>query len=295
MLTTLILLTTIASATCPEPATSGDLVSSVSAAETAFAAMDPTAFRRARKLAEDQLECLGETLTPLDAGSFHRVLAMDAFMAKDQQEAIASFRAVHAALPAYVLPTSIAVEGSPLRTLFDQAGELGQGEPRALEVPPGLALMVDGARAMVIPSERPYVLQVLSASGGVTWTGHLGAGESPPTWNVIVAEEAAVTVAPAPVPVEPVQPALPSEPPERVGPKLPVLAGAGAALVAAGALYGVAGVKKAEYESPDGYADMTAADLDSLRSTTNALVFTSAGLGVVGIGLGTVAFLEVRW
>ncbi len=295
MLSTLVLLTTIASATCLEPATSADLVASVTAAETAFAAMDPTAFRRARKTAEDQLECLGETLTPIDAGSYHRVLAMDAFMAKDQQEAIASFRAVRAALPAYVLPSTIAIEGSPLRQLFDQAGELPPGEPQALDTPPGLALMVDGARALALPAERPYILQVLNASGGVAWTGHLGEGEPPPAWNVIVPEDSVVASVPEPVPVEPSQPALPTEAPEKAGPKLPALAGAGVALVAAGALYGVAGVKKAEYESPDGYTDLTAADLESMRSTTNALVFTSAGLGVVGVGLGTVAFLEVRW
>ncbi len=297
----LLLYASFASATCPELATTADIVASVTEAETAFAAMDSTSFRRARKQAEEQLDCLGEPLTPIDAGSFHRMLAMDAFMARDQEEAVASFRAVHAAQPAYTLPSSIALEGSPLRVLFDQAGEQGSGDSSPVSVPPGLAVMVDGTRALALPTERPFLLQVLDGSGGVAWTGYLASGETPPAWEQIVSAEALSQAAarqelmPAPGSLQSGESAIAQQDLPKSGPRKPLLAGAGGTLLAAGVLYGIAGVMEANYKDEDNADYQTASDLNTLRARTNTLVITSAGLGVVGLGLGAAAFVEVRW
>jgi len=77
----------------------------------------------------------------------------------------------------------------------------------------------------------------------------------------------------------------------RRGPDGWALAGAGGAILAAGALYFLAD------RSADAYWDPATPieDLEPLRRRTNALVIASAGAGTAAVGTGVLAFLSVRW
>ena len=140
---------------------------------------------------------------------------------------------------------------------------------------------VDGARTLTAPIDRPYLMQLTASAGQVLWTGYLEAGHAPPDWQTLD------IVLPTPLAELPA-------PDERTRSK-PLLIGGGLALAAAGGLYAVAGVWRNAYDDLDNPNVQTTDDLSALRARTNAAVIGSGGLAVVGLGLGTLGLIELRF
>jgi hypothetical protein len=235
--------------------------------------MDAERFGGARDRAVAALPCLGEPLTGPEAAAYHGLMALDAFLRQDDAGAVNSFRAALAADPAWALPPETVPEAHPIRVQLQVARSL----TGTLSTPlPDLApdhVAVDGVAATVAPTDRPAILQRLSADGTVLDTAYLAAGAALPAW------------APAsPLVIEP--------PPTEQHRPIALAAGAGASLLASGACLGLAWRAHEAFVSPDtesGYPE----DPTALRAQANGLTWASLGTAALALGLGTVTV--VRW
>ena len=273
----IVLLFATASATCPTPMRTDELLADLSRAESAYVAMDLTAFQSAADAARAALPCLIDTLLPPDAAAYHRFVALDAYVQQDSAGTVAAFRASSAIQPAYVLPATLAPQGNPLEALW-QAAKNQPSAPGIVLVPPiGHFALVDGARASVRPVDRPAILQLTSSDGAIRWTGWVAAGASAPDWSGFG----------APMPEE--QIAVEGRLSATRRPTVLLAIGAGAAGALAAGLYGGALASRAEYDN--GPLD----DADALRARTNGLVYGAGGIGVVAVGLLTATLLTVEW
>ncbi len=285
MVHALLLLAPLAHAECPEPASASALQSAVGGAHSAFATMDIDSFEKLSTQARELLPCLGEPLAPPDAASYHRMEALAAYIQKDQEATLSSFRASLAVQPSYALPSSVAPEGNPIDGLYDQAREAGDGEVVELSVPGSAVFVVDGNRSSSQPQERPSIVQISSSEGQLLWTGLVPPGGEVPTWESLGLDPTVPPVTDLSNAV-----ALPGK-----GPSVPLLAGAGASAAAAAGLYMLSFSLRSKYDDPDNPDVTSVAELDALQRKTNASVLGAAGAGVVAVGLGTVAFISVRF
>lgn len=256
------------------PADTDAFSASVDAASAAFAAMDVEGFSSRQARADADLACLEEPLTRSDVAAYHRMSGMSAFLQRDREGAVAAFRAALAVQPAFELPASIAPEGHPLRALYEQAAVATDADPVAVLVPRGATLLVDGQRSTTRPVDRPALLQLLGPDGAVLWSGRVDAGAVLPAWPEVPEVEGVAEALPvAPMPA-----------PRKVS--IPLLSGAGVAVVAAGGLYAGAWASRAAYDDPDTPFE----DLDGLRTRTNTLTTASQVTAVTAVGLGVAAF-----
>ena len=202
--TFLLLAAPTAHATCP--ASASDLAATVNASEAAFSAMNIDAFNHARGEAIGLVDCLDEQLPPANVASLHRMQAYAAFMAQDDPNAMASFQAALTLQPGYRLPSSIAPEGSPLQLLYAQATKAESSPTQALQPPTGASLYIDGLLAQDVPTQRPYLLQVLAVDGAVSWSGYQSAGASLPEQAIAAPDPVLLHPEPEPLPPAPERP-----------------------------------------------------------------------------------------
>jgi hypothetical protein len=261
-------------ATCP--ADSQELSTEVQAAGAAFSAMDLGGFVAARTRAAKDLVCLEQPLTPPDAGAYHRMEALAAFLQRDAEGSVAAFRASLSVQPAYELPTSIAPEGHPLHTLYETARGAPAGEALAILSPEGASVHVDGLRSATRPADLPAVLQLVAYDGSVLWSGYVDARSELPAWPEIE------------LPPAPPIPVVEVVPPRRVS--VPLLVSAGAVAAASGGLYAAARTTRARYDDPQTSFE----DLDGIRQRTNGLETASQVAGAAALGMGVAAFVVVR-
>jgi hypothetical protein len=256
----------LAEAACPS--TVAAMNADVDAAVTAFSAMDRTTFLQARDRAREAFPCLTELLTPADIAAYHRMEALHAFVAKDKGVATSLFAASVALQPNYVLPEGLAPDGSPLRTIWDDAHERKTKAFTSIQPPEKMALYVDGKPQTRRATDRPVVLQVTSRSGEVRYTSPLTTGAPNPDWATIAA-------------VQTDKPAF----------SMPLLAAGAGTVAVAGGLFGGAMATRAKYFDPETPFE----SLDGLRKGSNTLGYVAQGVGVVGLGLITSSFLVVRF
>jgi hypothetical protein len=171
-------------------------------------------------------------------------------------------------------------------------------------------MMIDGELTHSWPVDRPAVVQLLQfgtkvfwnrdAQGRVQirqtedgpepkilWSGLVAAGDLPPSWQEVGHKPPVARAPPAAVPktrsaLEPVA-------------RGPMLIVAGATAVVAGGLYAAALYGKSRYKNPLYAGGQTDPDLDALRARTNAMAYTSIGLGVAAAGVGVFAVLRGQW
>ena len=167
--------------------------------------MNIEAFEHSRAEALDILPCLEEQLPPANVASFHRMQAYAAFVSQDDTGAIASFQAALGLQPGYRLPSSIAPEGSPLQLLYDRANQATSAPTQPLQPPTDISLYIDGLLSTAIPSDRPYLLQILATDGAVSWSGYLEPGAPLP--ELAVADSTPEPPLPEPPVPEPLPPA----------------------------------------------------------------------------------------
>ncbi len=296
-----LLLSAALAADCDGPTRTHELANALTSAETAYLDMDEEGFIAIRAQAEHTLECLGEPLTPFDAAAFHRLVAMEAFLAADDGATVAAFRSSLAAQPRYLLPSSLAPPGNPLAELYVEASEPYEAKRVALPPPTDMLLFIDGARGTARPTARPVIVQILGPDGGVMWTGFLAPHDPNPSWFALGLEEE-----------DEVDTAIPldrTEEPNRrsdrannirvarrqpqitPGRTKPLALAAGGAALGAGALYAAAYGLRRVYDDPSTPYE----DLETLRGFTNGAVVASGGVGIAALGLGIGAVVTIQW
>ncbi len=226
-------------------------------AEAAWTALDLEGFRRAADDLSGALPCLQGPLDVDQAARVHRLQGMRAFVQNDTERAELAFAAARRLRPGEGLPAALAPAQHPIRKHFSALPIDDVGDT-ALDA--RFAWQVDGREAELRPSRMPTVVQQRTADGAVSRSWYLWPGEAP----------------------------LVAAPTGGIGRWLAL--GGGVALAAAGGTYLGAVATERRYWS----SDTPRSELDGLRSRTNGLVWTSAALGAVGLGLGG-ATLAVDW
>lgn len=284
----LLAVSTTAHAECEQPISTADIQSILERAESTYTALDVPAFQATIDELATGLACLDEPMPRYLAASVHRWVGLRAFIDREPERSTRAFVAARSIEPAYTFPEAVVPAGNPLLSTY-AAIPTEAGSSVELPVPVEGHYLLDGRAGTQRPTAWPVIFQRVGTDGQVQHTAYVWNGDPIPGLGV---------PAPAPVaepdPAQPIPLATPSTPAaadDRDGPRWGLLGSAGASLVAAGALYGVASVSHNKWGDPD----TDPVDKPSLRTTTNACFVGSIALGATGLGLGTAAFLEVRW
>ena len=272
----------VARAACETPTHVAQLGEAGRAAEVAFANLDAEGLLTQASLARTQiLPCVGETLTKQDAAAFHRLMAMEAFIAGGYTRAK---RELHASLllqPGYTCPTDVAGEGHPLLALYALAETLPDGDGEKIYPPMNGYVLVGGVRNAARYSQTPVIIQVFQTVDEVDTlreTRYVQPGEATPNWS---GNAFGLTAADIGIDLEDLRrPSIIKDP-------RPWYVAGGVAAIASGVLYGVAMNAKAQYQdlsTPDdqlGDLESRANSLGtaSLITSGTALVFTGFGIG----------------
>ena len=280
MLTALLL--TAAAMGCEEPVDVGQLGRIVDMAETAWVVMDRASFEQATLQRRELLACLDEPLGPDLAIRLHLHEALAWSLERRTDLSQAAFRAILTLHPDWELPLDVAPEQHRLRQEFAQLRRQELGDPRQPFFNPGGegALMVDGVEADSVPSDRPFVVQVLDDTGAVAHSHYFTPGSDAgvgPSWLVSGYAPAESRV---------LGDGLVER--QRTG---AVLMGGGVGLgLLAGGLYALASSRAADLEN----GELGCGELEPRRTQVNQLVASSVGVGALGLGLG-VAGVGVRF
>lgn len=244
---------------CAAPASLAELDARMAAAEAAWLALDLGAFRSAADDLAGLVPCVDEALDRERAALVHRLQGMRAFVQDDTARSELAFAAARRLQPGVALDERLAPAQHPIRRHYAALPIDDLGESR---IEAAGTWLVDGTPSPTRPTRLPTLVQRLDQrdEGTVSQGWYLWPGEG------IV---------------------LPTAP---AGPGRWLALGGGVAVVAAGGSYLGAVLAHSRYDDPS----TPRAELDGLRSTTNALVLTSAGLATAGLGLG-VASLTVEW
>ena len=259
-----------ARAACDAPTDVGTLSGAAPRAQLAMGSLDAAGFTAAVTEARAALPCLAQPLTPLDAAGYHGLEALAAFADGKTEDAALAFAAAVATVPDYRLPGMIAPPGGDLDALLTRAKALPPSEMQALPPYDGV-VVVDGIRALVRPTGRPCILQLVGARGDVRETHYLRGTDPLPKWD------------PPPTLLTRLLP----EP--RATPSVPFAVAAGGTALAAGGLYVLGGMSHEKFVDPATPYE----DLPGLQAQTNAALGGSIALGVTATALTTLTFL--RW
>lgn len=257
-------------APCTAPTRVEAVTSQVPLAQIAMSSFDEDGFRAAVAAASDALPCLAEPVAPLDAAAFHGLMGLSASFAGREDDAVRAFAAARSDVPGFRLPAVIAPAGGTVDALLEKAGALPQGEAQVLPPYDGVVL-VDGSRALLRPTWRPCLLQLVRSNGSVERTYYLRGGDALPHWD------------PPPTAFQRLIPKV------REKPSLPLGIAAGGTAVAAGTLYALGGTWSAQFHDPA----TPYSELEGLQTQTNVALGASIALGVAAVALGTVTV--VHW
>ena len=260
-----------AAAPCTEPVTARAFHQVVSKADAAYSQMDLEGFQAARLEARKLVPCLAEPITPAQAAGFHRLEAMGEFLSRNHAGSVASLRALAAAAPGYELSEELAPPGHPLQLYYEIARGTVSVAPTPIPAVEGRWIHIDGAAVTDRPIDRPYLFQSFEDGGRITISSHVVPGQLPPGFEAPGAD-------------------APRRPdPKNVARTLRWVS-IGSAAVAGGLYLGARSASNQFWDpaTPDG-------ELEALRSRTNALGWTSAGIGLVAVGTGGAAMFVGSW
>ncbi len=246
---------------CREASSVEQFAAAATAGELAFADLDLPGLLRAGDDAARALTCLDKVVGTRDAAAFHRLLGLIAFTRHDLDDARSEFHAARRLDPSYQIPESVAPPGHPLVALYDESalGDEGQLEP--VQAAGGGWIVVDGVRGSPRPTGISVVLQRLGPTGVLEGSLFLPAGAALPDW------------------------ALPPKAISKRRIRTGLLIGSGVSAAGAVASYGLAWSAHQQFWNLDDPAPDN--ELAGLRSNANTLTYTSAGLGVVALGLAS--------
>ena len=271
-------------AACPAPVDVRTFTQTISTADGAYNDMDLTAFHAARSEALSALSCLQEPLGSAQVAALYRMQALGAFVDRDRAAGVTYFRGLLAVAPGYVLSDSVAPAGHPMRRWFEEALTQPPGPTLPLGAPSRGWVQIDGRAAETRPTDRPYIIQVMNADGGVVSTTLVPPGQAPPAYTTGAPSLIARSSRPEPRPARP-----PADDGARVN--KPLLATAGVSALAAGGLYLAAAQRESQFFDLSTPND----ELATLQRQTNTLAGLSLGVGAVAGASCAAAFFVGTW
>lgn len=266
-------------AACEEPTQVSQLSEAWQRAQDAFAQMDIEGLLTQASVARAQiLPCVGTMLTKRDAAAFHRLMAMEAFVNTDDLRAV---RELHASLllePGYEFSQDIVDATHPLRTLYEAAQTVPDGDGEKIYPPPRGWVLVGGVRNAARYALTPVIIQVFTNDEVLRETRYVQPGESTPNWS---GNAFGLTAADIGIDLDELRrPRLSRDP-------RPWFVASIALAAASGVMYAIALQEKGRYRDPltpddalAGLADRAnALGTISLVSGGTALAFTGVGIG----------------
>lgn len=270
----------VARAACDTPTHVAQLGEAGRAAEVAFADLDAEGLLTQASLARIQiLPCVGETLTRQDAAAFHRLMAMEAFIAEDYTRVKQELHASLQLQPGYAFPSDVAGEGHPLLTLYTQAQMLADGNGEKIYPPPNGYVLVGGVRNAARYSLTPVIIQVYQTVGEIDTlreTRYIQPGEATPNWS---GNAFGLTPADLGIDLEQLK-----RRPILLDPR-PWYVAAGVSTLASGVLYGIAMQQKGLYQDPS-VSDDQLGDIESRANSLGTASLITGGTAVIFTGLG---------
>lgn len=158
-------------ADCTELDHPGAIQAQVDTARTAFLALDAGAFLQARDQMNQGVSCQTQAIAPTLAAQVHTVLAMAAYLDRDETGTVAAFQAAKAADPDMDLGAWLPAE-HPAHVDHRFAGRLEPAPPRRLKQTPGETVYVDGTATDRLILGQPALLQHApgkTVTAGTTW------------------------------------------------------------------------------------------------------------------------------
>lgn len=248
----------------------------VESAEDAFAANDAIGFTTALEATQEAVGCLSSAPPPSLVAVVHEVVALNAYLQRDQGRAMAALRAMQEADPTAQIPEDLAPAGGELQAWWALARTLPTMDYTPVALAPGLKLIVDGRPGDARPVDHLAVLVVLDAAGAVRWSGLLGPADPIP--DALLAHAAP-----------------PPPPPHRS--RAPLLISAGGVALASGGLWAGALISQGRLQDagdriasnadagvPDGAAwDRAVRRTNTLGAAGQVTAGLAIGLGVLGL------------
>lgn len=248
------------------PATLSEFTAAVDDAERAFVEMNASGVTSSLDDAIAELSCTDTVVPPALAARMHRAMALRAFIGGDEAGARRALYAAKVLDPAGDYPDTVVPPDHPLRALLPGA-ILGTPASVPVTAPASGSLYFDGRVSLARPSDRPALFQLTDARGSVKQGSWLSAEAPMPKYDVVTTSAA------------------------RKRTSVPLAIAGGAALLAGGVTYGVAGATFARHGDPATPLE----EREGLYKTTNTLVFTSAALGALGLAGGITAVVVGEW
>lgn len=157
---------------CREAVPSARVEQVLQQAEAAYAAADVATFTQGRNAALQLLPCLSEPISRGAAREVHVVMAYAALAGGDRLKALHALRSVLAITPDWAPPEAVLVASPALAGVLADARAAPLLPPTSLPRPAGTTLLVDGMLAAGRAQDRPVVVQLSTASGGVIWSAY---------------------------------------------------------------------------------------------------------------------------
>lgn len=126
--------------------------------------------------------CADEPLDPGTVAQLHGVVALRALYDDRSGEAVNALRSALAADPAFEFPDGVAQPGHPILLRLETARGMAGSPTRSLRACEGV-VYVDGRPAEGAASDRPLVLQLVSADQAVVSAAYVGTGAPLPEWS----------------------------------------------------------------------------------------------------------------
>ena len=264
-------------ANCQQLESIDSFLTSVGTAQQAVAELDREGLVSGFLQARQKLPCVGGELSKRAVASYHRLGAMVSFVEGDREMALRLFSRARELQPGYALPTRVAPSGHPLALLYEEAAGFDQGEVQEGTPPPGGHLNVDGVPNGSRPIAVESFVQVWGGDGELMRSIYVPAGVDLPDYGGFGAGGHSEVAA---------------------GPGRPMLMAGGGALLGSAALFALATIERSRFDSDEWLQEQAAAAdgdfsseelLGEKAGFINTLSYSSAGLAVLGAGLGVTA------
>lgn len=251
---------------CAAPVSAASVAADLADARASFLELDVDRFHLALDRATLALPCADAIVSPGLAAELHALEGVRWFVAGDERNAITAFAAAKRARPDVVLIADLFPVAHSARTLWASADSAAIVDG-PVPVPVDGATWFDGVETGRRP-EVPTVFQLVDGDGKVVTSAWLKPTDALP-------------------PYEGRRPVREGKDPAPIG----WIAGAGASVVAASALYATASRREATLGEPHSELQDND-DLVRYARTTNAMSALSGVAAVAGLGLGVVAVVR---
>jgi len=253
-------------AECPEPASTVSLGATLDRAEASYGDLDLDAFDEAVDSLRAQVPCLDEVVPSPLVASVHRFEGLKAFVDGAPDRSRRAFAAARSLEPAYRFPRSVVPEGNPVLDDYEAMDPEADGATATVAAPAVGSFRFDGRVGAQRPTQFPTLYQRLGGDGEVVASAYLWPSMPLPPYEV------------APASPEGSEGLSQGARVARIG----LLAGAGAAAVTSGVLYGLAAQQHARFDDPS----TPYVELESARRATNTLAAGSGVSALVAVGAG---------